>query len=284
MLNRRKKMTNIDGQQMVLETRFKFGENWANFLSNLGELQIQEAERSLEEMLKVKSLAGQTFLDIGNGSGVFSLAAMRLKADRVHSFDYDQQSVACAQELKRRYFPDNGQWVIEQGNALDEAYIRSLGDFDIVYSWGVLHHTGNMWRALDLARIPVKKGGKLFISIYNDQGRISSWWKTIKRAYNLLPSGLRFLILYPVLVKFWAGKTVGDILRGRPFHTWRSYATRRGMSAWYDVVDWAGGYPFEVASPAEICNFYIAKGFELRQLKTMGGGSGCNEYVFMRTS
>lgn len=128
--------------------RFEFGKNWTQFLTLLDESRIAEAEKSLRQMLEVESLAGKRFLDIGSGSGLFSLAAKRLGAS-VHSFDYDPQSVACTSELKRRYFPNDPDWVVEEGSALDAAYVQSLGKFDIVYSWGVLHHTGQMWQALE---------------------------------------------------------------------------------------------------------------------------------------
>src|SRR5207302_10440486 len=127
--------------------RFEFGKNWGRFLEVLDDERIGEAEESLKKMLEVEGLAGKSFLDIGSGSGLFSLAARRLGA-RVHSFDYDPQSVACAAELRRRYFPNDEDWVVEPGSALDEAYLNRLGTFDIVYSWGVLHHTGAMWQAL----------------------------------------------------------------------------------------------------------------------------------------
>src|ERR1700684_4380793 len=116
--------------------RFEFGKNWAQFLNSLDEGRIQRAESSLREMLETPDLRGLRFLDIGSGSGLFSLAARRLGA-RVHSFDYDPQSVACTLELKRRYFPEDTGWVVEQGSVLDEEHLERLGRFDVVYSWGV---------------------------------------------------------------------------------------------------------------------------------------------------
>jgi 2-polyprenyl-3-methyl-5-hydroxy-6-metoxy-1,4-benzoquinol methylase len=270
-------------EEIAAGKRFAFGENWRRFLSVLDENRILSAEDSLRSMLEISDLQGRTFLDIGCGSGLFSLAARRLGA-RVHGFDYDPQSVACTQELRRRYFPQDPDWRIEQGSALDTAYLAGLGAFDVVYSWGVLHHTGAMWQALENAAKPVAPGGKLFISIYNDQGRISTRWRAVKRTYNELPGSLRFLVTIPVLVHQYWRRTVKDFLCGQPLRTWRSEGRERGMSPWRDLIDWVGGYPFEVAKPEAILDFYLRRGFTLKRLVTCGGSLGCNEYVFVRGS
>lgn len=265
-------------------TRFAFGRNWSKFVGQIDERRLKLAEESLRQMLGSQDLYGRTFLDIGSGSGLFSLAARRLGA-RVHSFDYDPQSVACTEELKSRHSPGDAAWTIESGSVLDEQYLRSLGAFDVVYSWGVLHHTGNMWQALRNAMERAKPGGLLFIAIYNDQGRMSKVWLAVKRAYNRLPPGLRWLVLIPALVRLWGPTTVRDLLHGRVFATWRNYPlhSMRGMSAWRDVVDWVGGLPFEVAKPEEVLACCRERGFELIQMRTCAGGHGCNEYVFART-
>ncbi|SRR5579884_2106022 len=140
--------------------RFAFGANWAHFLKTLDEARIARAEESLQNMLGLKRLEGRRFLDVGSGSGLFSLAARRLGAT-VHSFDYDPQSVACTLELKRRYFPDDEQWQIEQRSVLDRTYLKGLGTFDVVYAWGVLHHTGAMWQACEYVADLVASGGAL---------------------------------------------------------------------------------------------------------------------------
>ncbi len=269
-------------QEIASGQRFAFGENWQRFLSLLDDSRIGKAEDSLRRMLEVSGLAGKSFLDIGCGSGLFSLAARRLGA-RVHSFDYDAQSAACTRELHEHYFTADTQWTIEEGSVLDLSYLARLGRFDVVYSWGVLHHTGAMWQALDNVAALVAPGGKLFIAIYNDQGKISDRWRTVKRTYNRLPRGLRFLVTVPVLVHLTWRSMLKDLLRLKPFESWRRSGRERGMSAWRDLIDWVGGYPFEVAKPEAIFDFYVQRGFTLTRLVTCGGSLGCNEFVFTRT-
>jgi 2-polyprenyl-3-methyl-5-hydroxy-6-metoxy-1,4-benzoquinol methylase len=270
-------------EQQITEdgNRFQFGENWKRFLSVLDAERIAEAEQSLKGMLEVETLSGRSFLDIGSGSGLFSLAARRLGA-RVHSFDYDAQSVACAQELKRRFFAGDAGWTIERGSVLDEDYIKRLGQFDIVYSWGVLHHTGAMWRALSNAAVPVAEGGRLFVAIYNDQALKSRLWRSVKRLYC---SGAIGKIIVPIIfIPFFLIGGLGlDIVRGRsPLARFREYKRSRGMSIVHDWIDWLGGYPFEVARPEEIFDFYRARGFALDKMMTCGGGLGNNQFVFTR--
>jgi 2-polyprenyl-6-hydroxyphenyl methylase/3-demethylubiquinone-9 3-methyltransferase len=259
--------------------RFGFGANWAQFLSVLNEERIEEAKSSLRRMLNVESLDGKTFLDVGSGSGLFSLAA-RLLGAKVHSFDYDPQSVACTAELKQRYFAGDDDWLVEPGSVLDRQYLSRLGQFDVVYSWGVLHHTGHMWEALENVAPLVKSRGQLFIAIYNDQGRASKMWLAVKKVYNLLPSWLHVLVLIPSFFRLWLPTIVRDLLSGHPSRRWKAHVKERGMSPWRDVVDWVGGYPFEVARPEEIFDFYGLRGFRLTKLKTCAGGFGCNEFVF----
>lgn len=260
--------------------RFAFGTNWTRFLSVLTDARIREAEQSLCQMLEVDDLRGRTFLDIGSGSGLSSLAARRLGAT-VTSFDYDPDSVACTRELKRRYFPDDAQWSIELGSALDEEFVRARGGFDIVYSWGVLHHTGDMWRALANAAFAVAPGSRLFVAIYNDQGRRSSFWLKVKRFYCSGPVG-RVLTCAVFIPYFAARGLLTDLLRAR--NPVRRYVepTARGMSVFHDWFDWLGGLPFEVAKPEAIVRFYRSRGFTLQNLETVGGGLANNQFVFVK--
>ncbi len=253
--------------------KFGFGENWLKYLSVVCEDNIVAAERSLGQMLGVANLQEKTFLDIGSGSGLFSLAARRLGA-RVHSFDYDPRSVECSAELKRRYFPDDAGWQVTQGSILSADYVQSLGMFDIVYAWGVLHHTGSMWQALSNAGLPVKSQGVLFISIYNDQGWLSKYWLMVKKLFNKNKINRNIIIVFH-LPFLYIGPWLSRLLTGR-------LKIERGMSLWYDMLDWLGGYPFEVATAEKVIDFYQGRGFTLVKVQTCGRKHGCNEFIFTK--
>ncbi|HUR05173.1 MAG TPA: class I SAM-dependent methyltransferase [Nonomuraea sp.] len=262
--------------------RFAFGANWLSFLELVDERRIDMAVTSLKEALGVSDLSGRTFLDIGCGSGLFSLAAHRLGA-KVHSFDFDAKSVAASARLRSTFAPESA-WSIARGSILDEAYTRSLGLHDVVYSWGVLHHTGAMWKAIEAASRLVAPNGLLYISIYNDQGLTSRLWWHVKRRY--VQSGRisqrQFILAFRAY--FGLRGSLARVVKRLCGVEVPSAVKPRGMSARHDLIDWIGGFPFEVASPGEIFDVLRDRGFELRYLKTWPGGHGCNEYVFTRSS
>ncbi|WP_205847420.1 class I SAM-dependent methyltransferase [Planctopirus hydrillae] len=282
--------------EVTLETdpRFAFGANWWRFLSRLTEPQIATAEQSIQKLFHRERLDGLTFLDVGSGSGLFSLAANRLGAI-VTSIDFDPQSVACAEELRRRYGSGNG-WTIQQGSARDQKMMASLGQFDIVYSWGVLHHTGDMWSAIAITAQATRPGGHFCLSIYNDQGAASDRWKTVKKLYVASPSFIRLLIVLAVVLAYECYAIPVNLFRSlmlvirfrNPLPIWQAWfqsrfgQKERGMYYWTDMVDWVGGWPFEVAKPEEIFRFLRDRGFTLFEMRTVGGRLGCNEFVFRR--
>ncbi len=264
------------------QDRFAFGRNWQEFLQDLDADSIQEAQTALAQLLGKTSLKDTTFLDIGCGSGLSCLAALNLDAT-VRGFDFDNDSVQAATSLLTAQAPGK-DWGIERGSVLDLPFMAGLGLFDIVYSWGVLHHTGALWNAVDSASRAVKPGGLLALALYNDQGGASRRWRTIKRLYVASPRAIRFAMVLAIGAFFKSRGALIRLLRlQNPFSSDEKRGRRtRGMSPWHDLVDWVGGYPFEVAKPDDLVDFLAARGFQLKRLKTVGNGHGCNEYLFRR--
>ncbi|MBF0196761.1 MAG: class I SAM-dependent methyltransferase [Planctomycetes bacterium] len=251
------------------ETRFAFGQNWADFLKGISEERILDAENSLKSMLAREELKGLQILDIGSGSGLFSLAAHRLGA-QITSFDYDKDSVACTQKIKEQFAPDSN-WQIEEGSVLDQAYLEKFQQFDVVYSWGVLHHTGSMWQAIMNAADKVKPRGQFFIAIYNKHWT-SIIWKGIKWFYNTSPSFVKSTMnqVFTLIIFLWLLVSTGR----------NPLKLERGMDFKHDVIDWIGGYPYEYASIDELDQFLAKRGFKRTNLKKPYGWTGCNELVY----
>ena len=263
-----------------MEQTFSFGKNWNSFLKNLNDERVRKAECSLKEFLNMETLQSKSFLDIGCGSGLFSYAAYNLGAEKVVSFDIDPLSVRCCQYLhEKARNPSN--WKISEGSICDETLFNKLGTFDIVYSWGVLHHTGQMWKSIENSARLVNENGYYHIAIYNRNDGIvgSKFWAGVKKTYNQCsPLGkvvIEGLYMLALICK--------DLLRLKnPIRTIRQYQSRRGMRWMTDVRDWLGGYPFEYASVEEIFRFVKTRfpRFELQNIKTTNSALGLNWFLF----
>jgi SAM-dependent methyltransferase len=262
------------------QRRFKFGENWLQFAARLDPRQIAEAEASLSRLLSRDELKDLSFLDIGCGSGLSSLVA-RKRGASVRSFDFDPDSVACTQALRDRYYPDDQHWMVERGSILDADYTKQLGGFDIVYSWGVLHHTGAMWAAVDRAAGLVAPSGILAIALYR-KTPLCWAWHIEKRAYISAPPFVQSAFRGAYKMAFLAGKAAS----GRnPVKYVRDYKSNRGMDWHHDVHDWLGGYPYESVNANAVISHMMELGFRMvRTFERPAGvglfGTGCDEFVF----
>ena len=278
-------------QKAGINDHFEFGRNWSRFLARMNEDRIQQAQTSVATLLHSSDLQSQRFLDAGSGSGLFSLAAYRLGAN-VTSFDFDPASFACTHELRSRFATEPARWNVLQGSVLDNHFLNALGQFDVVYCWGVAHHTGNMWRAIENLTGLVAPQGQLVLAIYNDQQFVSRGWRGVKGLYQRLPRILRPVLVAVIGLLSFAKRAATTLaacalrllmLRNPlvPIANWLRESQSRGMHVWYDLVDWVGGWPFEVARPEEVFRFLRDRGFHLQEMTT-SSGHGCNEFVFGR--
>ena len=256
--------------------RFAFGQNWRRFIEDVDERRIQEAERSLSSMLGLTDLRGRSFLDIGCGSGLSSLAAARLGAGPLLSIDYDPESVAATCEIKRRFLPD-ADWAIEHGDVTDASLLAAIGTYDVVYAWGSLHHTGAMWTAIENTVGRAAPSGLVYLALYTTD-RHSDSWVVRKRRYNLASRGVKRLMEARFVL---ANALLPDLLRLRnPLRRFREHKNGRGMAYLTDVRDWLGGYPFEHARIEEVLRFGRDRfGLVLENIAT---GEANTEYLFRK--
>lgn len=273
----------------MIKKNFTFGKNWLFFIARYFNAQtVNEASRSLINFAGRENIRGKTFLDIGCGSGLFSLAALNLGAGRVLSFDRDPDSIlACKRLWRQKGSPK--KWQVARGSILDNQFTLKLGRYDLVYAWGVLHHTGKMWIAIDKTLKLVAPKGYLYLAIYNKatdwkiyaDGRFgtASFWKKFKEHYSRLPSWCQGLTEFLTLLGLFL---LYLIKFKNPLAEIRSHPNKhRGMSWRADIRDWLGGYPYEYASTQEVIDFVKVRGYRLVRMKYNGGLMN-NEYLFRR--
>jgi 2-polyprenyl-6-hydroxyphenyl methylase/3-demethylubiquinone-9 3-methyltransferase len=276
-----------DGDSTLTVTRpsdaFAFGRNWQRYVDRyLDPERIAIASQSLADLIE-EDLRGKTFVDLGAGSGLFSLCAHRAGASRVISVDVDPDSVESCRILKERS-GDPNSWNVVEASILDPKLRELIPQGDVVYSWGVLHHTGDMWKAVHLAADLVKPGGLFCIAIYNratDRFLDSQKWLRIKRAYNHAPHAGRAAMRWTFLA-YWTARQL--YARQNPLRIAREYKRSRGMALMTDLVDWLGGYPYEFASADEVVTFCTEScGLEVVKVLTLTPrDTGNNQFVFRR--
>lgn len=262
-------------------THFEFGENWKAYSRKIDQQRIDSAVEGLTKLFP-DGLMGTTFLDIGCGSGLHALAALKLGAASVLGIDLDENSVETTRRVLAERSPHAG-WRAEIVSIFD-ASPDKLGTFDVVYSWGVLHHTGDMWRAIEQAAALVKPGGRLAIAIYAPTA-LDPLWKAEKALYTHAPRPVQWLMRQGFMAAILAAKVCSG---ANPVAYVRSYSQVRGMDFSHDAHDWLGGHPYETASAEELMSRISARGFSIERslpvTPRLGGlfGSGCGEFVFVR--
>jgi 2-polyprenyl-3-methyl-5-hydroxy-6-metoxy-1,4-benzoquinol methylase len=271
--------------ETLVGSHFAFGENWSNYAQSVSVDHLAHAANDLRSLLSESAFKGKRFCDIGCGSGIHSVAAAQMGA-HVTAIDIDVNSTNTALGLARRFKVEESVCVSN-----DSIFDHSLPlhSFDIVYSWGVLHHTGDMWRAIDLAidLVSEELGSKFVIALYR-KTRLCGIWRVEKQIYSRSPALVQGIVRAFYVLFFDA---VNVLRRKNPLTYRREYKKKRGMSFAHDVHDWLGGYPYESVKDDEVKNFFSERGFVLEKAvlrcpnKTPIGlfSSGCDEYIFTRS-
>ena len=253
---------------------FSFGENWKNYLRTIDDHDIQSAVQDILEWIPAEQIAGRIVADIGCGSGIHSYCFYMQKPDGLVSVDVDQYSVEATNILRKRA-GDPSNWVVSTNSILDAEFLNKAGVFDIVYSWGVLHHTGNMWKAIENASSLVKPSGLFWISLYAKGPKYEKDLQ-IKQKYNNFSNSGKKLFIYKKIVKLMWKR----MKKGQNPLTWNEKVIR-GMHKYHDIVDWYGGLPYEVASRSEVESFLGQRGFELVRVKE-ATERACSVYLFRK--
>ena len=255
--------------------RFDFGSNWEAFSEQRIDTQrVAVAVQSLKSLLQRDTLNGMSFLDVGCGSGLFSIAAHRLGASEVIGIDINPRCIEVSERNRDRLAP-GAPITFKNASALSPESLEGLGVFELVYAWGSLHHTGAMWEAIRNVAAHVSPGGTLVLAIYNKH-ITSPVWKKIKWLYNHLPTFAQRLMIVLFAGIIYAAKFI--VTRHNPLKK------ERGMDFWYDVIDWVGGYPYECATPGEVEAVMKNEGFVTRRFTSAQVPTGCNEFLFERVA
>jgi SAM-dependent methyltransferase len=274
---------------LKLDNHFNFGDNWRRLVKVISEDKLKYAIQDIQSFMAPESISGKSFLDIGCGSGLHAVAAWRLGAREVTTVDLDPKSLKHVQQLKKVFnIPDSFPWTHYVGNIASLEGLDNVSLSDVVYSWGVLHHTGDMWSSINNASSFVKTNGYFYIMIYRD-AYLAPFWKYLKKAYTFGPSFLRLILRGFFVSLFFMLLLAKHRSISKVKQRIRDYDRNRGMSWYIDIVDWIGGYPFEWASASQVCDYLASSGFKLQKIyppvspQPVGLlGTGSYQYLFAK--
>jgi len=260
---------------------FAFGENWDLYSRQIDSRHIENSKKDFIGLTHLDCLEGMKVLDIGSGSGIHSLSMMLLGCKNLVSLDYDFDSVSTTKRvLSGKIF--KGDYQVIQADILKHIPELDGHTFDLVYSWGVLHHTGDMMKGIDESVRYVKPGGLIALALYR-KTLFCSFWKIEKFIYSKSPKLLQrvvqksYELVFALHTYLKTGQTFGSYKH--------DYLQKRGMEFSRDVHDWLGGYPYESIDPKYLIQYMQLMGFSLvnsniakKQIGILG--SGCDEFLF----
>jgi 2-polyprenyl-6-hydroxyphenyl methylase/3-demethylubiquinone-9 3-methyltransferase len=237
----------------VTKRRFAFGKNWLSYTKrSLNGPRLTKAVEAFERLFAGIELKGRSFLDVGFGQGLTTAIAAS-KGCKVMAIDIDPDNIKALQTTAEALGLDPSLIQVQVASILDESLVARYQDhFDIVHSWGVLHHTGQMETAIANTCRMVRRGGYLIIAIYNRHWS-SPFWKGVKYTYNICPGPIQrlmVLVFYPIVY------TAKWLVTGKD--------------------------PYEYASIDQVRQMVEPYGFTAVRIRPAGVPTGCNEFIFRR--
>ncbi|MFQ6107920.1 MAG: class I SAM-dependent methyltransferase [Candidatus Aminicenantales bacterium] len=130
-----------------------------------------------------EEVLNKSVLDAGCGTGVFSIIFARMGALSVVGIDISKRSLERAQRQADQLGLQNATF--QKVNMLRLPFTDAC--FDIVWSWGSVHHTADPFGCLaELIRV-LKPGGSLLVAVYRRTG-LTFLHETLRKGLIRLPS------------------------------------------------------------------------------------------------
>lgn len=256
---------------------FSFGQNWLEYNQNwLTEEKLNQAKEHFDKLCGGIDFTNKKFLDVGFGQGLTLFLASQKQA-QCQGIDIDPKNITAFEVAKKKLGSVEKNLApiqVQVASILDAQFVTQNHEaFDIVYAWGSLHHTGQMYPALKNCLSLLKPGGYFVCAIYNRHWS-SGTWHWIKKNYNRSPHWLKKLAI---------GLLIPPIFLAKWLVTFKNpLKMKRGMSFYYDVIDWVGGYPYEYASAEEMFAFFKKNSLKKIRWQKANVPTGCHEYVFQK--
>jgi SAM-dependent methyltransferase len=148
-----------------------------NWRENVDKFILDELQMTREQ------IRGKRVLDAGCGQGRWSYGFIKLGAT-VRGIDTSVSAIKYANEHLKRTTPPARFCVL---NVLDERQLSKVfnnAEFDIIWCWGVLHHTGDPEKGFDNLVKLLKPGGTIHLYLYGKKSFVNKFWR---RVFNVMP-------------------------------------------------------------------------------------------------
>ena len=163
-----------------VNTQILFGNLWQTRFDNFSLDQKNFLKRLLKKLnFDTFQLKNKKVLDMGCGSGRFSVAFARLGAKKVYGVDLGDQGIRIGNKLSKKFNLKN--LTFKKSSVLSLPFKNNY--FDFVFCKGVLHHTGNLKKALNEFVRVINGNGYGYLYLY---GKGGIFWYSRKKMRQIM--------------------------------------------------------------------------------------------------